>query len=95
MSYTIFGRAIKNEYIVLSVISTVAGGAFLATRGSSSKKEIPPASSSVLDKTVDKLKEVGEEVKDKVIKPGMSEEEEIIENIKKYIAEAEKEESRR
>ncbi|KAK7452151.1 hypothetical protein VKT23_012256 [Stygiomarasmius scandens] len=93
MSYTIFGRAIKNEYIVLSVISAVAGGTFLATRGGS-KKEIPPASSSVLDKTVDKLKEVKDEVKDKVVKPQMSEEEEIIESIKKYIAEAEKEVSR-
>lgn len=31
----ILGRAIKNEYLVLGIYSTVFGGAWLATRGGS------------------------------------------------------------
>ncbi|KAG6873696.1 hypothetical protein C0995_012158 [Termitomyces sp. Mi166 len=37
MSYMIFGRAIKNEYIALGVLTTVFGGASIAMRGG--KKE--------------------------------------------------------
>ncbi|KAG6824714.1 hypothetical protein H0H92_006074 [Tricholoma furcatifolium] len=33
MSYVIFGRAIKNEYLALGVFGTTFGGAWLATRG--------------------------------------------------------------
>ncbi|KAF5366192.1 hypothetical protein D9758_005690 [Tetrapyrgos nigripes] len=38
MSYVIFGRAIKNEHIVLGVVSTLAAG-ILATSGG--KKDVP------------------------------------------------------
>ncbi|KAF9254256.1 hypothetical protein L218DRAFT_886678, partial [Marasmius fiardii PR-910] len=70
----ILGRAIKNEYLALSVLGTAFGGAFLATRGSSSKKAEPPS-------TIEKIKEAIP------INAGTSEEEQFIKN---FIAEAEK-----
>ncbi|KAF5353842.1 hypothetical protein D9758_010593 [Tetrapyrgos nigripes] len=94
MSYRILGRQVKNEHIVLTVVSLLGAGVFAATRGGDQKKQIPPASSSVLDKTVDKLKEVKEEVKEAVVKPAMSEEEEVLESIRKFIADAEKEDAK-
>ncbi|KAG7092037.1 hypothetical protein E1B28_008418 [Marasmius oreades] len=77
MSYTILGRAIKNEHLALTVLGTVFGGAYLATRGSSSKKAEPPS-------TIEKIKEAIP------INAGSSEEEQLIASIKSFIAEAEK-----
>ncbi|KAF5380158.1 hypothetical protein D9615_006143 [Tricholomella constricta] len=78
MSYVIFGRAIKNEYLSLGILTTVFGGATLAMRGG--KKDIPVAGQPL------------EKVKESVpIKAGSSEEEQFIKN---FIAEAEKEEAK-
>ncbi|KAJ2917931.1 hypothetical protein MD484_g2516, partial [Candolleomyces efflorescens] len=41
MSYQVFGRAIKNEYLALGTFATAFTGAFLATRGG--EKKAPPA----------------------------------------------------
>ncbi|KAJ3793727.1 hypothetical protein GGU11DRAFT_798737 [Lentinula aff. detonsa] len=79
MSYVIFGRAIKNEYITLSVLGSVFGGAFLATRGGS-KQEAKSATPSVIERVKEAIP----------LNAGSSEEEEFI---RKYIAEAEKEAS--
>ncbi|GAW09973.1 hypothetical protein F5879DRAFT_714418 [Lentinula edodes] len=80
MSYVILGRAIKNEYITLGVLGSVFGGAFLATRGGS-KQDTKAATPSIIEK-----------VKEAVpLNAGSSEEEELMNSIRKYIAEAEKE----
>ncbi|SJL12822.1 uncharacterized protein ARMOST_16253 [Armillaria ostoyae] len=75
MSYVIFGRAIKNEYLALGTFASVFGGAFLATRGG--KKDAPAPT-------------LVEQVKANVTS-GNSEEEELINSIKKFVEEAEKE----
>ncbi|KAJ3790455.1 hypothetical protein GGU10DRAFT_340853 [Lentinula aff. detonsa] len=82
MSYVIFGRAIKNEYITLSVLGSVFGGAFLATRGGS-KQEAKSATPSVIERVKEAIP----------LNAGSSEEEELMNSIRKYIAEAEKEAS--
>ncbi|KAF8970370.1 hypothetical protein BDZ97DRAFT_1791040 [Flammula alnicola] len=41
MSYQIFGRAIKNEYLALTVFGTTFGAAYLATRGGSKAQAKP------------------------------------------------------
>ncbi|EGO03546.1 hypothetical protein SERLA73DRAFT_175051 [Serpula lacrymans var. lacrymans S7.3] len=80
MSYVIFGRAIKTEYLTLGTLFTTAAVAYGALGG---KKEIPSAPKSI-----------AERVKESVpIKAGSSEEEELMNSIKNFIAEAEKEAS--
>ncbi|KAG5641388.1 hypothetical protein DXG03_005355 [Asterophora parasitica] len=75
---TILGRAIKNEHLALGILTTVFGGATLATRGG--KKEVPIAGQPI------------EKVKESVpINAGSSEEEQFIKN---FIAEAEKAEAK-
>lgn len=77
MSYVIFGRAIKNEYLTLATLGTVFGGIALARSGGSKKKEEPKAGGSLVER-----------VKEAVpITAGSSEEEEFI---RKFIEEAEK-----
>ncbi|KAJ7591641.1 hypothetical protein C8J56DRAFT_936073 [Mycena floridula] len=77
MSYVIFGRAIKNEYLTLATIGTVFGGVMLAkTAGGSSKPE--PSKAKTL---VEKVKEAVP------ISAGSSEEEQFIQ---KFLDEAEK-----
>ncbi|KAG6918080.1 hypothetical protein DXG01_016532 [Tephrocybe rancida] len=66
MSYVIFGRAIKNEYIALGVLTSAFGGAALAMRGG--KKENTAGQS---------LQKARESVP---IKAGSSEEEQFIHN---------------
>ncbi|KAG6879813.1 hypothetical protein C0992_011364 [Termitomyces sp. T32_za158] len=66
MSYVIFGRAIKNEYIALGVLTTFFGGASLAMRGG--KKENAAGQS---------LQKARESVP---INAGSSEEEKFIQN---------------
>ncbi|KAG6833017.1 hypothetical protein H0H87_012275 [Tephrocybe sp. NHM501043] len=66
MSYVILGRAIKNEYIALGVLTTVFGGASLAMRGG--KKENSAGQS---------LQKARESVP---INAGSSEEEQFIQN---------------
>ncbi|KAF9523519.1 hypothetical protein CPB83DRAFT_862655 [Crepidotus variabilis] len=75
MSYQLFGRAIKNEYIVLTVFGTTFGGAYLATRGGNN--------------TAAQAKPVNvQQAKESVpINAGSSEEEQFIQN---FIREAEK-----
>jgi F-type H+-transporting ATPase subunit k len=46
-SSVIFGRAIKNEYLALSVLTTTFGGAWLATRGGKKAEAKPVAGQSV------------------------------------------------
>ncbi|KAL0568296.1 hypothetical protein V5O48_013696 [Marasmius crinis-equi] len=72
----IFGRAIKNEHLVLGVLGTVFGGSYLATRGGSKKQE-PPS-------TIEKIKQAIP------INAGSSEEEQLMASIKNFIAEAER-----
>ncbi|KAF5388705.1 hypothetical protein D9757_004822 [Collybiopsis confluens] len=82
MSYQILGRTIKNEYIALSILGSLFGGAYLATRGGSSAKEIHKAATpSVIEKVKEAIP----------INAGSSEEEQLMDSIRKYIAEAEKE----
>lgn len=77
MSYVIFGRAIKNEYISLGVLTTTFGGAWLATRGK--KSSAMHAGQSV------------QQAKESVpINASSSDEEEFI---KTFIKEAEKEDA--
>ncbi|KAN0086092.1 hypothetical protein V8E55_007226, partial [Tylopilus felleus] len=74
----IFGRSIKNEYLTLGTLFTV-GAAVFALKGG--KKDVATAN-----------KPLTERVKDVVpIKAESSEEEELINSIKNFIAEAEKE----
>ncbi|PFH45386.1 hypothetical protein AMATHDRAFT_184617 [Amanita thiersii Skay4041] len=80
MSYVILGRAIKNEHLALGVLTTAFGGAWLATRGNSSASARPTPGQSV------------QEVKASVPLNASSNEEE--EFIRKFVAEAEKEDSK-
>ncbi|OBZ77851.1 hypothetical protein A0H81_02426 [Grifola frondosa] len=74
MSYVIFGRAIKNEYLAIGTLLTTVGVTVLAMGG---KKETPVGAG----------KPTIAQVKDSVkINAGSSEEEEFI---KKFIAEEE------
>ncbi|RXW21985.1 hypothetical protein EST38_g3876 [Candolleomyces aberdarensis] len=81
MSYQIFGRAIKNEYLALGTFATAFGGAFLATRGG--EKKAPPAD-------VKQAKaEVPINAGSKYVVGSLSGDEEAF--IRQFIAEAEKE----
>ncbi|KAF9057073.1 hypothetical protein BJ165DRAFT_1520481 [Panaeolus papilionaceus] len=62
----IFGRAIKNEYLSLAVLSTAFGGAYLATRGGD-KAQAKPTN----------VQQAKESVK---VEAGSSEEERFIQN---------------
>ncbi|KAF9072344.1 hypothetical protein BDP27DRAFT_1184492, partial [Rhodocollybia butyracea] len=76
----ILGRSIKNEHLVLTILGSVFGGAYLATRGGSKAKETVPTKTAL------------EKVKEAVpLNAGSSEEEQLMDSIRKYIAEAEKE----
>ncbi|KAI0945368.1 hypothetical protein AcW1_001608 [Taiwanofungus camphoratus] len=76
MSYVIFGRAIKNEYLALGTILGAVGLGLLSTGG---KKEAPAGSG----------KQTTEQVKDTPkFNASSSEEEEFI---KKFVEDAEKE----
>ncbi|KAJ3757299.1 hypothetical protein EV360DRAFT_519, partial [Lentinula raphanica] len=80
----ILGRAIKNEYIALSVLGSVFGGAFLATRGGS-KQEAKAATPSVIEKVKEAVPlNAGS-------RTGLCELTQRMNSIRKYIAEAEKE----
>ncbi|KZP14966.1 hypothetical protein FIBSPDRAFT_98264 [Athelia psychrophila] len=79
MSYVIFGRVIKNEYLVLGTLAAV-GGIVAATTGG--KKDAAPVPKTLVEK-----------VKQAVpINAGSSEEEQLFSSIKNFIAEAEKSE---
>ncbi|PPQ66640.1 hypothetical protein CVT24_006932 [Panaeolus cyanescens] len=66
MSYQLFGRTIKNEYLSLGVLTTAFGGAFLATRGGSNAQAKPT-----------NIQQAKESVK---VEAGSSEEEKFIQN---------------
>ncbi|KAI0938736.1 hypothetical protein AcW1_001608 [Taiwanofungus camphoratus] len=79
MSYVIFGRAIKNEYLALGTILGAVGLGLLSTGG---KKEAPAGSG----------KQTTEQVKDTPkFNASSSEEEELVNSIKKFVEDAEKE----
>ncbi|OJT02802.1 hypothetical protein TRAPUB_6658 [Trametes pubescens] len=78
MSYVILGRAIKNEYLALGTIFGTVGATLLATGG---KKEPAPAAKPT-------LQQIKETVK---VNASSSEEEDLMNSIKNFIAEAEKE----
>ncbi|KIK60345.1 hypothetical protein GYMLUDRAFT_97098 [Collybiopsis luxurians FD-317 M1] len=80
MSYQILGRTIKNEYIALTILGTLFSGAYAATRGGSVAKETK-ATPSVIEKVKEAIP----------LNAGSSEEEQLMDSIRKYIAEAEKE----
>ncbi|KAF4616709.1 hypothetical protein D9613_008802 [Agrocybe pediades] len=75
MSYQLFGRAIKNEYLALGTFATTGGIAYLATRGGNSAAQAKPA-------TVEQAKQ------SVPVNAASSEEEQFILN---FIKEAEKE----
>ncbi|KAG1744192.1 hypothetical protein EDB19DRAFT_1874551 [Suillus lakei] len=78
MSYVIFGRAIKTEYLTLGTLFATGGAVFASLGG---KKD--SASSG---------KPLAERVKEAVpISAGSSEEEQLMNSISNFIAEAEKE----
>ncbi|KAG1793715.1 uncharacterized protein F5891DRAFT_551917 [Suillus fuscotomentosus] len=78
MSYVIFGRAIKTEYLTLGTLFATGGAVYASLGG---KKD--SASSG---------KPLAERVKEAVpINAGSSEEEQLMNSIKNFIAEAEKE----
>ncbi|KAF8632841.1 hypothetical protein AX15_001647 [Amanita polypyramis BW_CC] len=77
MSYVILGRAVKNEYLSLGILTTAFGGAWLATRGGGNKSAAQPQSVEQAKASVS-------------LNASSSEEEEFI---KKFIAEAEKEDA--
>ncbi|KAF4563909.1 hypothetical protein EYR40_002968 [Pleurotus pulmonarius] len=80
MSYVILGRAIKSEYLALGTIFSTIGVASLFTGGKKAEP-IPAPGKSII-----------ETVKEAVpINAGSSEEEQLVDSIRKYIAEAEKE----
>ncbi|TDL24558.1 hypothetical protein BD410DRAFT_896751 [Rickenella mellea] len=82
----ILGRAVKNEYLSLGVILGTTGIAYAATRGGGAKKDAhhkPAAGSSLKDKI--------ESVKAAVpFGAGSSEEEQLMDSIKKFIEDEEK-----
>ncbi|KIJ15320.1 hypothetical protein PAXINDRAFT_99540 [Paxillus involutus ATCC 200175] len=78
MSYVIFGRAIKNEYLTLGTLFATGTAVFASMGG---KKDASAAN-----------KPLAERVSEAVpIKAGSSEEEELMNSIKNFLAEAEKE----
>ncbi|KAH9933900.1 uncharacterized protein B0H18DRAFT_982629 [Fomitopsis serialis] len=80
MSYVILGRAIKSEYLAIGTLATAVGVGLLSTGG---KKEAAPPSSG---------KSAIETVKETVkFNAGSSEEEQLMDSIKKFIDDAEKE----
>ncbi|KAI0635299.1 hypothetical protein C8Q77DRAFT_1107260 [Trametes polyzona] len=78
MSYVILGRAIKNEYLALGTILGTVGLTMLATGG---KKEAAPAAKPTLEQVKDSVK----------VNASSKEEEDLMNSIKNFIAEAEKE----
>ncbi|KAH7924697.1 hypothetical protein BV22DRAFT_1034842 [Leucogyrophana mollusca] len=79
MSYVIFGRAIKTEYLTLGTLFATGAAVYGSMGG---KKEAPAASG----------KSLTERVKEAVpISAGSSEEEQLMNSIKNFLAEAEKE----
>ncbi|KIM85805.1 hypothetical protein PILCRDRAFT_817015 [Piloderma croceum F 1598] len=84
MSYVIFGRAIKNEYLTLATLFSVGAIGYAATSGGSKKAASASSSGKTL---VEKVKEAVP------INAGSSEEEQLMDSIKNYIAEAEKQDS--
>jgi len=79
MSYVIFGRAIKTEYLTLGTLFTTGAVTYASLGGS--KKEAPSPGKPLVER-----------VKEAVpIKAGSSEEEQFIKN---FIAEAEKEDAK-
>lgn len=79
MSYVILGRAIKNEYLALGTIFSAVSIGMLASGG---KKETPAPSAgkSVLEQAKESVK----------FNAGSSEEEQLMDSIKKFVEEAEK-----
>ncbi|OCH87775.1 hypothetical protein OBBRIDRAFT_805825 [Obba rivulosa] len=80
MSYVILGRAVKSEYLAIGTILGTVGLSMLATGGS--KKEAKPAPSTPLKQVVESAVPINASSK---------EEEELMNSIKKFIADAEKE----
>ncbi|KLO16124.1 hypothetical protein SCHPADRAFT_230347 [Schizopora paradoxa] len=81
MSYQIFGRAVKNEYLSLA---TIIGAASIAFASMGGKKEVPPAAGATLKETIQKAKEAIP------LGAGSSEEEQLMDSIKKFVEEEEK-----
>ncbi|KAF5351022.1 hypothetical protein D9756_008217 [Leucocoprinus leucothites] len=75
MTYTILGRAVRNEHLALGVLLTAFGGGYFASRGGSSSSRPVPQSVQQAKASVP-------------VSAGSSEEEEFI---KKFVEEAEKE----
>ncbi|EMD34855.1 hypothetical protein CERSUDRAFT_86298 [Gelatoporia subvermispora B] len=80
MSYVILGRAIKSEYLALGTIFGTIGLSVLATGGS--KKEAKPAAGQPLKQVVESTVPITASSK---------EEEDLMNSIKKFISETEKE----
>ncbi|KAI0342304.1 hypothetical protein BDW22DRAFT_1429158 [Trametopsis cervina] len=78
MSYVIFGRAIKNEYLALA---TLGATGLLATSLTGGKKEAAAPGKTTLEQVKETVK----------LNAGSSEEEQLMDSIKNFIAEAEKE----
>ena len=81
MSYVILGQTIKNEYLALGTMISTGLGAWAATRGGSKKAEPQGAGKAALEK-----------VKESVPFNASSSEEENF--IRKFVADAEKEDSK-
>jgi len=81
MSYVIFGRAVKNEYLSLA---TIIGAATVAYASMGGKKEAPPAAGTSLKETIQKAKAAIP------LGAGSSEEEQLVDSIRKFVEEEEK-----
>ncbi|TCD61816.1 hypothetical protein EIP91_007861 [Steccherinum ochraceum] len=81
MSYVILGRAIKNEYLALGTLFATAAIAISSTGGSKKEAPAPGAGKSTLEQVKNSVK----------FNAGSSEEEQLFDSIKNFIAEAEKE----
>ncbi|KAL0958368.1 hypothetical protein HGRIS_000509 [Hohenbuehelia grisea] len=80
MSYVIFGRAVKSEYLTLATLGAVGAIVALTKGGSKAPEKLAPGQ-TIIDK-----------VKESVpINASSSEEEQLMDSIRKFIAEAEKE----
>ncbi|KAI5118604.1 hypothetical protein M0805_004179 [Coniferiporia weirii] len=82
MSYQIFGRAIKTEYLSLGTIIASASLAYASMSGG--KKEAAPPSGASMKETIQKVKE------SVPLSAGSSEEEQLFDSIKKFIEEEER-----
>jgi len=81
MSYVIFGRAVKNEYLS---IATLVGAASIAFASMGGKKEAPPTAGVSLKETIQKAKEAIP------LGAGSSEEAQLMDSIRKFVDEEEK-----